>query len=64
MGEAMARLAATGAELLDVELFRMDAEATAKSGSCSRTAETLLKRALSVRASNVPAPPWADARET
>ena len=54
------RFAATG-----TALFRMDdAEATPKSGSRSRTAETLLKRALSVRASNVPAPPWADARET
>ena len=53
------RLAATG-----TALFRMDAEAKSKSGSRRRTAETLLKRALSVRASNVPAPPWADARET
>ena len=42
--------------------FRM--EATAKSGSPGRTAETLLRSALPVRASNVPAPPWADAPET
>jgi hypothetical protein len=53
------RFAATGATP-----FRMNAEASPKSGSRSRTAETFLKRALPVRASNVPALPWADARET
>ena len=44
--------------------FRMNAGAAPKSGSRCRTAETLLKRALPVRASHVPVPPWADARET
>jgi hypothetical protein len=64
MREAKARFAATVAELLDVDLFHMDAEPTPKSGSRSRTAETPLKRILSVRVSNVPAPSWAGARET
>jgi hypothetical protein len=64
MRETKARFAATGAELLDVERFQMDAEPTPKSVSRSRTAETLLKRILSVRVSNVPAPSWAVARET
>jgi hypothetical protein len=54
MRETQARFDGTG----------MDAEADRKSGSRSRTAEALLRRMLSVRVSNVLAPPWADARET
>ena len=53
------RFVATGATP-----FRMNAGATPKSGARSRTAVKFLKRALPVCATNGPAPPWADARET
>ena len=64
MGQTNGRFVGTGAELLDVEQFRMDAEPTAKTGPRSRTTRLRLKHALSVRVSNVPAPPRFDAWET